>query len=113
MGSSFIRQRVDHLERPPVHSHQLRKRAFTAPLENDIDPRKAAIAYGCNPDTVMKHYVALDEQEVTEEVTTQLAACLAPKPKAELLISHSSPPTGTKSCPAVPNDAQSKVSATP
>jgi hypothetical protein len=42
-------------DRPPIHSHQLRKRAFTAARELGIDPRKAAIAIGCNPDTVMKH----------------------------------------------------------
>lgn len=66
-------------DKPKIHSHQLRKRAFTAAWENDIDPRKAAIAYGCNVDTVMKHYVSLDEQAVTDEVTAQLAGTLAPK----------------------------------
>jgi hypothetical protein len=66
-------------DKPKIHSHQLRKRAFTAAWENDVDPRKAAIAYGCNVDTVMKHYVRLDEQAVTDEVTAQLADAPAPK----------------------------------
>jgi integrase len=66
-------------EKPKIHSHQLRKRAFTAAWESGIDPRKAAIAIGCNPDTVMKHYVRLDEQEVTDEVMTQLSSKLSAK----------------------------------
>jgi len=69
-------------DKPKIHSHQLRKRAFTAAWQNGIDPRKAAIAYGCNVDTVMKHYVLMDEQEVTDEVTTQLASALASKPES-------------------------------
>jgi hypothetical protein len=55
--------------------------------------------------TEMRHYVALNEHEATEGVTMQLAACLAPKPKAELLMSHLSPPNGTDPCPQVPKDA--------
>lgn len=51
--------------------------------EHGIDPRKAPIAIGCNPDTVMKYYVKLDEQAVTDEVIRQLADCLgAPKKEA-------------------------------
>ena len=30
--------------------------------------RQASVAYGCNVDTLMKHYVAMDEQEVTDAV---------------------------------------------
>ncbi|HEX4590832.1 MAG TPA: site-specific integrase [Gemmataceae bacterium] len=76
----FIDYGEAHPNRPPIHSHQLRKRAFTAAWEHGIDPRKAAIAIGCNPDTVMRHYVRLDEQAVTDEVMTQLAARLATAP---------------------------------
>src|SRR5262249_49734459 len=46
-----------HPKAPRLKSHQLRKRAFTASWEKKIDPRKAAIAIGCNVDTMMKHYV--------------------------------------------------------
>ena len=73
---SFSRARfadTSNPDRPPIHSHMLRKRAFTAAWEQDIDPRKAAIAYGCNVDTLMKHYVALDEQQVTDDVFAQMA----------------------------------------
>ena len=79
----FIEYSEEHPDRPPIHSHQLRKRAFTAAWENGIDPRKAAIAIGCNPDTVMRHYVKLDEQAVTDEVMGQLAGRLATKPNAK------------------------------
>jgi integrase len=64
-------------DRPKIHSHQLRKRAFTAAWRNNVDPREAAITCGCNVDIVMKHYVSLDEQAVTDEVTRQLAGVLA------------------------------------
>jgi hypothetical protein len=72
---------VANPDRPKIHSHQLRKRAFTAAWESGIDPRRAAIAIGCNPDTVMKHYIKLDEQEVTDDVMGKLAERLASKPK--------------------------------
>jgi integrase len=49
-------------------SHMFRKRAFTLAWEAGVDPRKASIAYGCNVHTVMEHYVAMDEQAVTDEV---------------------------------------------
>jgi hypothetical protein len=50
----------------------LRKRAFTLAWNAGIDARRASIAYGCNVDTLMKHYVALDEQEVTDGVFAQM-----------------------------------------
>ncbi len=68
-------------DKPPIHSYQLRERAFTAAWESGIDPRKVAIAIGCNPDTVMRHYVRLDEQVVTDEVMGQLAERLGARKK--------------------------------
>ncbi len=75
----FIDYSKAHPDKLAIHSHQLRKRAFTAAWESGIDPRKAAIAIGCNPDTVMRHYVRLDEQQVTDEVMGQLAGKLGTK----------------------------------
>jgi integrase len=49
-------------------SHMFRKRAFTLAWEAGIDMRQASIAYGCNVDTLMKHYVAMDEDKVTASV---------------------------------------------
>jgi integrase len=77
----FIDYGQEHPERPPIHSHQLRKRAFTAAWEKGIDPHKAGIAIGCNPDTVMRYYVKLDEQVVTDEVMGQLAGRLGTSKK--------------------------------
>lgn len=57
----------------------LRTRAFTIAWEAGIDPRRAAIAIGCNPDTMMKHYVRMDEEAVTSEVMEAIAANLAPQ----------------------------------
>jgi integrase len=49
-------------------SHMFRKRAFTMAWNAGVDVRHASIAYGCNVDTLMRHYVALDEQKVTDNV---------------------------------------------
>ena len=37
--------------------------------------------FGCNPDTRHRHYVAIDEQAITDRVTAKLAEALAPKNK--------------------------------
>ncbi len=71
---------ADHPNGPYLKSHQLRKRAFTMSWQAKIDPRKAAIAIGCNVDTMMKHYVALDEQATTDEVFGQLTPTLRRQP---------------------------------
>jgi integrase len=55
-------------DRPLLTTHMFRKRAFTMAWQAGVDPRRAAIAYGCNVDTLMGHYVAMDEQAVTDEV---------------------------------------------
>jgi hypothetical protein len=55
-----------------VTSHMFRKRAFTLAFVAGLDARKAAIAIGCNVDTMMKHYVSLDEQAVRDEVFAEL-----------------------------------------
>ena len=37
-----------------------------------MDARRASIAYGCNVDTLLAHYVALDEQVVTDDVFAKM-----------------------------------------
>jgi hypothetical protein len=44
-----------------------------------VSEREASIAFRCNPDTMHKHYVALDVQAVTDKVFASLADALAPK----------------------------------
>jgi integrase len=64
----FSDYRTASPERPVLTSHMFRKRAFTMAWQAGIDMREASIAYGCNVDTLMRHYVALDEQQVTDSV---------------------------------------------
>ncbi len=70
--SLFADYRKASNDRPLLTSHMFRKRAFTKAWQAGIDARHASIAYGCNVDTLMKHYVALDEQQVTEDVFAKL-----------------------------------------
>jgi integrase len=58
----------------PITSHQFRKRAFTLAWKGDVRVQEAAIAFGCNPDTLLKHYVRLDEQETTNAVFARIGA---------------------------------------
>jgi integrase len=68
----FADYRTAHPDRPVLTTHMFRKRAFTSAWQAGIDPRRAAIAYGCNVDTLMKHYVHMDEQQVTDEVFAEM-----------------------------------------
>jgi integrase len=84
----FSDYRKQFPKRPIFTSHMFRKRAFTMAWQAGIDMRQASIAYGCNVDTLMKHYVAMDEQAVTDDVfarmhsnNSQTNEC-PPKPKS-------------------------------
>jgi integrase len=68
----FADYRKAFQNRPVLTTHMFRKRAFTMAWQAGIDPRRAAIAYGCNVDTLMQHYVLMDEQQVTDEVFGQM-----------------------------------------
>lgn len=59
-------------DRPVLTTHMFRRRAFTMAWEAGIDARRASIAYGCNADTLMQHYVSLDEQAVTDDVFAKM-----------------------------------------
>jgi hypothetical protein len=49
-----------------------RNRAFMMARKSGADVRHASIAHGCNVDTLMKHYVATDEQQVTDAVFAKM-----------------------------------------
>jgi integrase len=68
----FADYRKAHADRPTLTTHMFRKRAFTMAWQAGVDPRRASIAYGCNVDTLMRHYVSLDEQQVTDDVFGQM-----------------------------------------
>ena len=72
VGLLFSDYHKKYPEQPVLTSHMFRKRAFTLAWQAGVDPRRASIAYGCNVDTLMQHYVALDEQQVTDDVFAQL-----------------------------------------
>jgi integrase len=66
--SLFADYRKANPDQPTLTSHMFRKRAFTLAWQKGVDARRASIAYGCNVDTLMRHYVAMDEQQVTDDV---------------------------------------------
>jgi hypothetical protein len=68
----FAAYRKAYPDSEALTTHMFRKRAFTMAWENGIDVRHASIAYGCNVDMVMQHYVALDEQQVTDAVFARM-----------------------------------------
>lgn len=68
----FAEYRKAYPDRPVLTTHMYRKRAFTKAWQAGVDPRRASIAYGCNVDTLMQHYVLMDEQQVTDDVFGQM-----------------------------------------
>jgi hypothetical protein len=48
--------------------HNLRGTAMTRAKEAGISYEDAAVAFGCNPETMRKHYVAIDEIMVSDRV---------------------------------------------
>ena len=68
----FADYRTAHPDRLVLTTHMFRKRAFTRAWQVGIDMRQASLAYGCNGNTLMKHYVAMDKQAVTDEVFARI-----------------------------------------
>ncbi len=56
----------------PFTAHDLRATSMTRAWAADIPLDKAATAFGCNVDTMRKHYIRLDEVAVAEEVFTRI-----------------------------------------
>ena len=93
-----------HPDKGDVKSHGFRKRRFTEAWEANINPHKAAIALGCNVQTMMKHYVALDEQATTDEVFAVLHQRKAERASATL---PDKSPDYFKESPTIPAEAVS------
>jgi integrase len=66
------RQKREYLKKNPTAKafklHNLRGTAMTRAKEAGISYEDAAVAFGCNPDTMRKHYVALDETLIADRV---------------------------------------------
>jgi site-specific recombinase XerD len=73
-----------HPEQRRIKAHDFRRKAMTEAWKLGIPLEKAAIAFGCNPNTMRAHYIALDETEVADEVLRAIA---------ERMQQRSSPPT--------------------
>jgi integrase len=65
-------------------AHAFRKRAITEAWKLGIPLEKAAVAFGCNPNTMRAHYIAMDETAVADEVLNAIAETvrLAQRPDA-------------------------------
>jgi integrase len=72
--TQFADYRKAHPEMPRLTTDMFRKWAFRLAWQAGVDPRSASIAYGCNVDTLVEHYVAMDEQAITDEVFARLHA---------------------------------------
>ena len=62
-------------------AHAFRKRAMTEAYKLGIPLEKAAVAFGCNPNTMRQHYLALDKTAIADEVLTTIADAVKPKAK--------------------------------
>ena len=83
VGLLFSDYHKKYPDLPKLTSHMFRKRAFTRAWQAGVDPRRASITYGCNVDTLMQHYVAMDEQQVTDDVFAQLHGVKVKKKEEE------------------------------
>jgi integrase len=81
--SLFADYRKAFPDRTVLTTHMFRKRAFTLAWQKGVDARRASIAYGCNVDTLMRHYVSMDEQQVTDDVFELMTGKKKAKKKSE------------------------------
>jgi site-specific recombinase XerD len=62
-----------HPDRQRIKAHDFRRRAMTEAWKLGIPLEKAAVAFGCNPNTMRTHYIAMDETAVADEVLNAIA----------------------------------------
>jgi integrase len=67
-----------HPEVKRFSAHAFRKRAMTEAWRLDIPLEKAAVAFGCNPNTMRTHYIAMDELAIADEVLKTIAQVVQP-----------------------------------
>jgi integrase len=60
-------------------SHDFRKAAFTRAAENDVHPKRAAVAFDVTPETMMKYYTATEKKATADAVLGDLAEELMPE----------------------------------
>jgi integrase len=64
-------------------SHDFRKSAFTRAAEEDIHPKRAAVAFDVTPETMLRYYTATEKKRTSDEVLGGLADRLRPKAPAD------------------------------
>lgn len=64
-------------------SHDFRKAAFTRAAEEDIHPKRAAVAFDVTPETMLRYYTATEKKRTSDEILIGLADRLRPKIAAE------------------------------
>ncbi len=64
-----------------MSSHDFRKAAFTRAAEEDIHPKRAAVAFDVTPETMLRYYTATEKKRTSDEVLAELQAKLLPKTK--------------------------------
>lgn len=64
-----------------LSSHDFRKAAFTRAAEEDIHPKRAAVAFDVTAETMMRYYTATEKKKTADDVMGELAGKLLPKPK--------------------------------
>jgi hypothetical protein len=67
-----------HPQRLKFKLHNLRGAAMTRAWMVGIKVEDAAIAFGCDPETMRQHYLALDEQVIADRVLTQINGASLP-----------------------------------
>ncbi len=63
-----------------LSSHDFRRAAFTRAAEEDVHPKRAAVAFDVTAETMMKYYTATEKKRTADEVQGDLAGRLLPKP---------------------------------
>ncbi len=60
-------------------SHDFRRAAFTRAAEQDIHPKRAAVAFDVTAETMLRYYTATEKKRTSDEVLGGLAEKLRPK----------------------------------
>ena len=64
-----------------LSSHDFRRAAFTRAAENDVHPKRAAVAFDVTAETMLRYYTATEKKKTADEVLGGLADDLLPRPK--------------------------------
>ena len=62
-----------------LSSHDFRKAAFTRAAEDDVHPKRAAVAFDVTAETMLRYYTATEKKKTADEVLGSLAEKLMPQ----------------------------------